>query len=217
MAIQTSKEATTAAAIMDCERVLVGRDPTRIEGLWDELYQAPRWRGGPLTAAISAIDIALWDILGQAAEMPIYRLMGGLITERIRIYGSTMDMTPAEFEKQKAQGLTATRVQAPKGPVSDMIATTRRWREIVGPALQLAIHMDGTLTTREAIQYMRRPRRNHIARRSRRRRRLPLSRARRGWPDLYRICAGDASLYATLTSNARGLMPPKYEWHPHGL
>ncbi|HWU03001.1 MAG TPA: hypothetical protein VN222_09715, partial [Novosphingobium sp.] len=154
VAIQTSKEVATAAAIMECERILVGRDPTRIEELWEELYQGPRWRGGPLTAAISAIDIALWDILGQAAGLPIHKLMGGPITDRIRIYGSTMDMNAAEFDKQKAQGLTATRVQAPRGPVAQMIATTRRWREIVGPAHELAIHMDGTLTTREAIQYM---------------------------------------------------------------
>lgn len=154
VAIQTSKEMATAAAIMECERVLVGRDPTQIESLWNELYQTPRWRGGPLTAAISALDIAFWDILGQAVGAPIYKLLGGAVTDRLRIYGSTMDMTPAEFEKQKAQGITVTRVQAPKGSIPQMIATTRRWREIVGPDHQLAVHMDGTMTTRDALQYL---------------------------------------------------------------
>lgn len=154
VAIQTSKEAATVAAIMECERILIGRDPTRIEGLWNELYQTPRWRGGPLTAAISALDIAFWDILGQAVGAPIYKLLGGPVQDRLRIYASSMDMTPAEFEKQKAQGITVTRVQAPKGSVPQMIATTRRWREIVGPDHQLAIHMDGTMTTREAVQYL---------------------------------------------------------------
>lgn len=154
VAIQTSKETATAAAIMECERILIGRDPTRIEAIWQELYQSPRWRGGPLTAAISALDIAFWDILGQAVERPIYQLLGGPITDRIRIYGSTMDMTPAIYDQQKAAGITATRVQAPKGSVNEKIATTRRWREIVGPDHELAIHMDGTLSTREAMQYL---------------------------------------------------------------
>lgn len=154
VAIQTSKETATAAAIMENERVLIGRDPTQIEALWEELYQAPRWRGGPLTAAISAIDIALWDILGQALDQPIYKLLGGPIQGRIRIYGSTADMTPEILASQKAQGITATRVQAPGGSVSEKIATTRRWRDIVGPRHELAIHMDGTLSTREAMEYM---------------------------------------------------------------
>lgn len=154
VAIQTSKEVATAAAIMENERVLIGRDPTRIEAIWQELYQAPRWRGGPLTAAISAIDIALWDILGQAVGQPIYQLLGGAVRDRIRIYGSTMDMTPALFAEQQRQGITATRVQAPKSSVSAMIATTRRWREIVGPDHELAIHMDGTMSTRDAMAYL---------------------------------------------------------------
>lgn len=154
VALQTSKEVATAAAIIENERVLIGRDPTRIEALWQELYQAPRWRGGPLTAAISAIDIALWDILGQALGQPIHQLLGGAVRDSIRIYGSTMDMTPAIFAEQKAQGITATRVQAPKGSVSALIAATRRWREVVGPDHELAIHMDGTLSTREAMEYL---------------------------------------------------------------
>jgi galactonate dehydratase len=154
VAIQTSKETATAAAIIENERVLIGRDPTRIEAIWQELYQSPRWRGGPLTAAISATDIALWDILGQALGQPIYRLFGGPLRDTIRIYGSTGDMTPAIFDDQKKQGITATRVQAPKGSVSAMIASTRRWRDIVGPDHELAVHMDGTLSTREAMEYL---------------------------------------------------------------
>ena len=77
LATQTSKEVSTAAAITELAPLLVGRDPTRIESIWEDLYQGPRWRGGPLTAAISAVDIALWDILGQALGQPIYKLLGG--------------------------------------------------------------------------------------------------------------------------------------------
>ena len=154
VAIQTSKEVATAAAIMENERVLVGRDPTRIEAIWQELYDAPRWRGGPLMAAISGIDIALWDILGQALGQPIHQLLGGAVRDRIRIYGSLPDLTEESMANQRAQGLTATRVQAPQGSVNAMIATTRRWREIAGPDHELAIHMDGTLATPQAMSYL---------------------------------------------------------------
>src|SRR6185295_853285 len=71
----TSKEATVAQAIMEHERFLVGKDPTDIELLWQGMFRNPRWRGGPiLNSAISAVEIALWDILGQALGVPIYRM-----------------------------------------------------------------------------------------------------------------------------------------------
>ena len=74
----TSKAATMKAAIDEHHRYLVGRDPTDIEMHWQAMYRWPRWRGGPiLNSAISAVEIALWDILGQAVGQPIYQLIGG--------------------------------------------------------------------------------------------------------------------------------------------
>jgi galactonate dehydratase len=154
VAIQTSKELTTAAAIMENERLLVGKDPTDIEGIWEELYQAPRWRGGPLTAAISAIDIAQWDILGQALGQPVYKLLGGPVHDKIKCYGGGGGTTPESWEKTKADGFTASRVQAPRGSVTEMIEYTKAMRKAAGPKHEIAIHMDGSLTTREAVQYM---------------------------------------------------------------
>ncbi len=81
------KAATCEAAVKDLERVLVGHDPTRIEFLWQAMYRWPRWRGGPiLNAAISGVDLALWDILGKLLDTPIYRLLGGAARDRIRLY-----------------------------------------------------------------------------------------------------------------------------------
>ena len=94
LATQTSKEVSTAAAITEFTPFLVGRDPTQIEAIWEDLYEGPRWRGGPLTAAISAVDIALWDILGQAVGQPIYKLLGGPIRDKIRVYGGSGGITP---------------------------------------------------------------------------------------------------------------------------
>jgi galactonate dehydratase len=81
------KSATCETAVRDLERVLVGRDPTRIEFLWQAMYRWPRWRGGPiLNAAISGVDLALWDILGKLLDTPVYRLLGGAARERVRLY-----------------------------------------------------------------------------------------------------------------------------------
>ena len=100
------KAATCEMAVRDLERVLVGRDPTRIEFLWQAMYRWPRWRGGPiLNAAVSGVDLALWDILGKLLDAPVYRLLGGAVRERIRLYahGSGVE----GVQRTKANGLTA--------------------------------------------------------------------------------------------------------------
>jgi galactonate dehydratase len=100
------KAPTCEAAVKDLERVLVGHDPTRIEFLWQAMYRWPRWRGGPvLNAAISGIDLALWDILGKLLDVPVYRLIGGAARDRIRLYihGSGKDAV----QQAKQQGYTA--------------------------------------------------------------------------------------------------------------
>ena len=60
------KAGTCEAAVIDLERLLVGRDPTRIEFIWQAAYRWPRWRGGGpiLHQALSGVDLALWDLLG---------------------------------------------------------------------------------------------------------------------------------------------------------
>ena len=81
------KAPTCEAAVLDMERIIVGKDPTKIEFLWQAMYRWPRWRGGPiLNAAISGIDLALWDILGKLLDVPIWRLLGGACRDRIRLY-----------------------------------------------------------------------------------------------------------------------------------
>jgi len=57
---------------------LIGRDPSQIEDIWQYLFKGAYWRKGPVTmAAIGAIDVALWDIKGKVAGMPVYQLLGG--------------------------------------------------------------------------------------------------------------------------------------------
>src|SRR2546423_5691460 len=102
----TSKEATLSQAIMEHERFLVGKDPAQIELLWQGMFRYPRWRGGPiLNSAISGVEIALWDILGQALGVPIYQLLGGAARKRIRLYIDIGDR-PEEFLRVKELGYT---------------------------------------------------------------------------------------------------------------
>ncbi len=76
------------AEVRRLEPLLIGQDPTRIESLWQALYNGGvGYKGGPVTmSAISGIDIALWDIAGKSAGVPIYRLLGGAARDRVRMY-----------------------------------------------------------------------------------------------------------------------------------
>lgn len=76
-----------------CEHIgelLIGEDPRRIDYLWTKLYRDMHWLGqaGPLLSAISAVDIALWDIKGKQLGAPIYELLGGRYRERIQLYAN---------------------------------------------------------------------------------------------------------------------------------
>src|SRR5215470_1970117 len=126
----TSKEATVAAAIMEHERFLIGKDPTDVEYLWQSMFRVPRWRGGPiLNSAISAVEIALWDILGQALGVPVYKLLGGAARERVRMY-LDVGSTPEAFLQAKEQGYTAAKC-TPMSPTKDVIEPNKVIRETV--------------------------------------------------------------------------------------
>ncbi|HEX2035776.1 MAG TPA: enolase C-terminal domain-like protein [Chloroflexota bacterium] len=75
------------AEVRRLEALLIGRDPCRVEELWEAMYRASGYRGGPVTmSAISGIDIALWDVAGKAAGLPVHRLLGGPCREAIKMY-----------------------------------------------------------------------------------------------------------------------------------
>jgi galactonate dehydratase len=68
---------------------LIGEDPRRIEHLWQTMYRGAYFEGGKITAAtLSAVDIALWDILGKSLGVPVYQLLGGASRERVQCFAT---------------------------------------------------------------------------------------------------------------------------------
>ena len=106
-----------AEACRHVGELVTGEDPTRIDYLWTRLYRDLNWLGqaGPVLSAISAIDMALWDIAGKRAGMPVYELLGGAYRKDIELYANYWflegDGSPASYARQAramaAQGFTA--------------------------------------------------------------------------------------------------------------
>ena len=96
--------------------LLIGRDARRIEDTWQYLYKGAYWRRGPVTmTAISAVDTALWDVLGKVANRPVYQLLGGASRESVMVYGhangSTLEETVTAVGRYRELGYTAIRAQ----------------------------------------------------------------------------------------------------------
>jgi len=102
--------------------VLLGQDARQVEPLWERLYSTERVRGystGSYTEALAGVDLALWDILGQYAGLPVYQLLGGAYRKRIPTYASLGGPTPEELRanaaKLASEGFQAVKMGLSKG------------------------------------------------------------------------------------------------------
>ena len=130
--------------------LLVGADPWDIEFLWQQMYRRTMafGRKGVGMIAISAVDIALWDLLGKSAKQPVYRLLGGRTKKRIPVYASRLYSMPIDELRQEAkryldQGYKAMKLRFGWGPVDGAegmqknVALISTVREVIGDGIDL--------------------------------------------------------------------------------
>lgn len=112
------REQAVVAYLRDhCIPALIGKDPRNIEDIWHYFYRGAYWKRGPITmTAISAIDLALWDIKAKALNTPLYNLLGGKSRERVLVYahanGKDLEQALDSVGQALDQGFSAVRVQA---------------------------------------------------------------------------------------------------------
>ena len=153
-------DAGVLGTLEDMKPWLIGQDPSRIEWLLRRAKNTMRFSLGPAAwAALSGIDIALWDIAGKAAGVPVYRLFGGPVRDRVRVYthvtGATSEECAESAKRLLAEGYTAFKVEPamppgwPKMPWQRVLRETearvRATREAVGAGPDIAIDIHATL------------------------------------------------------------------------
>jgi galactonate dehydratase len=157
------------AAINKFGRYLVGKDPLRIEHHWQCMYRSGHFRGAAIMGAISALDIALWDIAGKRFGVPVHQLLGGKTRDKARVYyhvfGDTKEKLIQGVKDAKAAGFTAVGHLTPfldesrelpffkthVDKMRDAIETVGAYREAVGNDVDLCIEIHRRLTPAEAV------------------------------------------------------------------
>lgn len=168
------------AACKHVGQLIIGEDAARIDYIWTKLYRDLHWMGqaGPVLSAISAVDIALWDIAGKRAGMPVYELLGGGYRHDIQLYANywfiSSDASPQEYARQarlmKAQGFSACKLdpfahtsylygthlaenlsltEAAKKLALDRLVAVQ---EAVGPSFPIAVETHAMLNAPTAIE-----------------------------------------------------------------
>lgn len=156
-------------AIQTFKRYLIGQDPLRIEHHWQYLYRSTHFSGSAIMGALSAIDIALWDIAGKYFGVPCYQLFGGKCRDKARVYchvrGDTRDKLIRGCIDAKKKGFTAVGHLTPfldesrdvryfkthANKIQDAIDTVRLYREAVGNDVDLCIEIHRRLSPAEAV------------------------------------------------------------------
>jgi len=138
--------------------LLIGADARDIARLWDQMYRAtlPYGRKGVALIAVSAVDLALWDLLGQLRNEPVYRLAGGATKQRIPVYGTGPD--PLIY---KARGFFGAKVPFPYGPADGRkgleanVRAIAAHREAVGEGFPLMVDCYMSLDVAYAVEFAR--------------------------------------------------------------
>lgn len=166
-----TNEMALEGMVQDLKRLIIGRNPFETEKMMFEVYRDIYWKGGPvLMSALSAIEMACWDIMGKALNVPVYTFFGGKVREEVKMYANAWFVgarTPQEFAK-KAKQTTALGIRAlkwdPFGSAHMTISNEQlekssaivgAVREAVGPQVDLLIECHGRFNPTTALNISR--------------------------------------------------------------
>ncbi len=152
------------AVIQTFREYLVGQDPMRVEHHWQYLYRMAPFRGSVLGGALSAVDMALWDIKGQKLQVPVWELLGGRCRDRIRLHllmgGASPQEIAANARAAVAEGFTAIKFDPVPDEAADLTleglvaAVSERLaaaREAVGREADVIVELHRKLTPLQAV------------------------------------------------------------------
>lgn len=151
---------------------LIGQDPFRIEHHNQYMYRSMYFRGSIIMSAISAIDIALWDIKGKALGVPVYELLGGMTRDKVRSYGAVFQFEPETMAQGclelKKEGFNCARLMITGdlhqartdieddifcGKVQKYVNMVATCREAVGNDFDLVLECHRSLSPAEAVTF----------------------------------------------------------------
>ncbi len=151
-------------AINDLSEYYVGKDPARIEHHYQVVSRDTHFAGSVLSAALSAVDVALWDILGKSLGKPVYQLLGGKLREKVRTFAVVSGSSAEECAESAAQsverGFTSLRTmpffpgwekETPSKVIDMVVGAVRAIRDAVGPAIDLGVEAHRNFAPNQAI------------------------------------------------------------------
>ena len=164
-----TNEMSLEGMVNDLKRLIIGRNPFETEKLMFEVYRDIYWKGGPvLMSALSAIEMACWDIMGKTLNVPVYTFFGGKMRDEVKMYANAWFVgarTPDDFAK-KAKNTVKHGIKALKwdpfgsahmtisneqlSRTSDIVGAVR---DAVGPNVDLLIECHGRLNPPTAFNF----------------------------------------------------------------
>jgi len=151
-------------AIDELSDYFVGKDPRQIEHHYQTVSRQAHFMGAVLSAALSAIDIALWDILGQSVGLPVYQLLGGKCRDKVKVFanvtGDSLEERVASAQRNVADGYSSLRMtpmqagfeqQTATQVISTAVRLVGAVREAIGDGIDLGLEIHRNLRPEEAI------------------------------------------------------------------
>jgi galactonate dehydratase len=161
-------DSAVLGALEDLRDFVIGIDPMRIEEFWSTRFYRTIFHGPSFYSAVAGVEHALWDIAGKSLGVPVYKLTGGAVRDKIRLYANTWfvgartadeyaerarAVTAAGWDAIKFDPLPGSLLAASRHELRSAVEKIRAVREAVGPDVDLLIECHGRLSPESAIRF----------------------------------------------------------------